>query len=326
VVADTSSQTWLSWTTPLGWAEELRPFAGPRPLVLLLPAAATVALLFVAGRIAARRDVGSGLLAAHDTAAPSLRLLSSPTAQTLRGERTSLLVWLGSLGGFAFVIGVISNSISSAGISQSIRQELEKLGTGSILTPSGYLSFVFLFFVLAVSLFAVSQVGAARAEEAAERLETLLALPVGRRGWLGGRLALAAAAAAALALAAGALSWAGAAAAGADVSLPRLLEAGANCLPAALLFLGLAALAYAVAPRASSGISYGLVTVAFLWQLFAALLGAPHWLVGVSPFARIGLVPAQPFRPVAAAVMLAVGAAAALAALALFRRRDLLGA
>ncbi len=79
-----------------------------------------------------------------------------------------------------------------------------------------------------------------------------------------------------------------------------MLEAGANCLPVALLFLGVAALAYAVAPRASGGIAYGLVTVAFLWQLVGSLLGAPRWLVELTPFAHVGLVPAQPFRAGAA--------------------------
>ena len=39
-VADTSSGVgWLRWLTPLGWAEQLRPFAHPQPTVLLLPAA-----------------------------------------------------------------------------------------------------------------------------------------------------------------------------------------------------------------------------------------------------------------------------------------------
>ena len=59
-----------------------------------------------------------------------------------------------------------------------------------------------------------------------------------------------------------------------SVSLATMIGAGANCLPPAVLFLGLAALAYAAIPRAAAGISYGLVAVAFLWQLFGALLGA----------------------------------------------------
>jgi polyether ionophore transport system permease protein len=120
-------------------------------------------------------------------------------------------------------------------------------------------------------------------------------------------------------------TWAGAASAGVDISLGHMLEAGANCLPVSLLFLGLAALAYAVVPRASVGVAYGLVTLAFVWQLVGSLVGVPDWLVDVTPFAHVGLVPTQSFRIGAAAVMVAIGVASATAALALFRRRDLLG-
>ncbi len=323
VIADTTSAGWLRWATPLGWAEELRPFAGARPLVLLVPAVATVLLLWIAARISVRRDIGSGVLPARDTADPHLRLLSSPTAQALRAERGSLAVWMISVAVFALILGVISNSVSSAGIPKRIQTELAKLGSGSILTPNGYLGFVFIFFILAVSLFACAQIGAARHEEADEQLETLLALPVGRTKWFGGRLALAAVAAAAISVVAGLATWAGAASVGAPVSLARMLEAGANCLPVALLFLGVAALACAVAPRASAGISYGLATVMFLWQLVGSLLGAPRWLVELTPFAHVGLVPAQPFRAGAAALMVVIGVAAASVAIVAFRRRDL---
>jgi ABC-2 type transport system permease protein len=327
VIADTATGAgWLSWATPLGWAEELRPFTGPRPLVLVLPVAASAGLLFIAARIAARRDVGIGVLPVRDTAEPRLRLLSSPAAQALRSERGGLLVWTISVAVFACILGVVSRSISSAGISASVQRELAKLGSGSIATPTGYLAFVFIFFILALSLFACAQIGAARHEEAEEQLETLLALPVSRRGWLGGRLLLASCAAATISLLAGVFSWVGAASAGVSISLAKMLEAGANCLPVALLFLGIAALVYAVLPRASAAIAYGLVTVTFLWQLVGSLVGAPKWLVDLTPFAHVGFVPAQPFRATAAAVMLALAALASLSALWAFRRRDLAGA
>ncbi len=61
-------------------------------------------------------------------------------------------------------------------------------------------------------------------------------------------------------------------------------------------------------------------------MLFGALLGAPQWLLDLSPFEHVALVPAQPFRTGSAAAMLAIGVAAAGAALAAFRRRDLLAA
>jgi ABC-2 type transport system permease protein len=324
VIADTAGGAgWLRWTTPLGWAEELRPFAGARPVVLLLPAFVTAVTLTVSARIANRRDIGTGLLAVRDTARPRLKLLSSPLAQGFRLELGSLAGWLVAVGAFAVVLGVISKSISSAGIPKSAERTLEQLGAGSVLTPRGYLGFSFVFFVLAISMFACTQIAAARHEEAGGRLETLLSLPVSRRAWLGGRLLIAAGSATAIALTAGALSWVGAASAGVSLSLWRMLEAGANCLPVATLFLGLAALLYAAFPRPGPGIAYALVSAAFVWQLFGSVLGAPTWLLDLSPFRHVGLVPAQSFRAGPAAIMVAIGAAGSLAALAVFARRDL---
>ncbi len=325
VVADIGGVGALRWLTPLGWTEELRPFAGPRPLVLLLPVVATVGLLAAARTISGRRDVGSGLLRAADTAEPRLRGLSSPTAYALRAERGALAAWLAGTTLFALVVGVLSTSFTPKTISSNIQHEIGKLGGASIVTPSGALGFYFLFFVLVISLFACSQVAAARREEADQQLETLLTLPVGRTSWLGGRLLLAAAAAAVLALVAGATAWAGAAAQSAGVPLPRMLEAGANCLPAAILFLGLGVLAYALWPRAGAGLAYGLVVVAFVWSLLGALVGAPRWLLDSTPFQHVGLVPAEPFRTTAALAMVAIGIGGCIGALAAFRRRDLAG-
>jgi ABC-2 type transport system permease protein len=327
VVADTSSSLgWLRWTTPLGWAEEMRAFTGARPWVLMLPLVATAALLIAARAIALRRDIGSGLLPARDTAPPNSRLLGSPTAQALRGEAGTLIAWLVGVAAFALIVGAVSDSVSSSGVSASVREQLSKItGGASVLTPQGYAAFTFLFFVLAVSLFTCAQVAAARHEEEGEQLETLLALPVSRPGWLAGRLALAVGGAAAIGLTAGVFTWAGGATQGAGLSFPRMLEAGANCLPTALLFLGIAALAFAIVPRAAIGIAYGLVALAFLWELFGSLLSAPSWALDLSPFHHVGLVPAQSFKALDAVVMIALAALSALAAAFVFRRRDLAG-
>jgi ABC-2 type transport system permease protein len=118
----------------------------------------------------------------------------------------------------------------------------------------------------------------------------------------------------------------GAVSVGADISLGDMLGAGANCLPIALLFLGLGALAFALVPRATSGIAYGLILAAFVWQLFGSLLDVPDWTVDLTPFHQVALVPAESFKAVAAIVMLAIGVLAMLAAVRLFERRDLTGA
>jgi ABC-2 type transport system permease protein len=220
-------------------------------------------------------------------------------------------------------MGVISDAATPDVISKDVQRQLEKLGTESVVTPSGWLGFAFIFIVLTVSLFCCMQVASFRDEEAQQRLETLLALPVGRRGWLALRLLLAAACAAAVALTAGVLAWAGAASQGAGVSLPEMLGAGANCLPVALLFLALGTLAFALAPRASISIAYGLVGAAFIWELFGSLVEVPGWLLTLCPFHDIGLVPGEPFDASGTATMLAIAALAALAAVSVFRQRDL---
>lgn len=325
MVADTASGLgWLRWVTPLGWAEELRAFADPRPLVLLLPAACAVLLLVVAERIFRRRDVGAGLLAAHDSAPPRLWLLSWPEGLAVRALWGGFLAWLAGIALYAVILGAVSDSVAS-GLSQDLQEQLEKLGASGPDTPTGFIGFAFIFFVLAISLFGPFQLGAVREEEAELRLETLFAQPLSRPRWLIGRLALAAVGAALLALAAGVFAWLGARLAGADVSLARLLEAGLNCLPAAVLFLGLGALALALVPRAGVAIAYGLVAVAFVWETIGDLVDAPGWLLGISPFHHVAVVPAQPFETIPAAIMLVVGIAAAAAAAAVFRRRDLAG-
>lgn len=324
VVADIAGGLgWLRWTTALGWVEEMRAFAGPHALVLALPALSAMLLLAVAGVISVRRDVGTGLLKSNDRAAPDLRLLSSPAALAVRSSRGSSLAWLVGGGVFALIVGVLSTSFTNADVSANLRAQLHKLGGATITTPAGALGFYFLWFVLVISLYGCAQVATMRREEAGQQLETLFALPIGRRKWLVSRLALAAAGACVLALVAGFAAWIGAASQNAHVPLVRLLEAGLNTLPAALLFLGLAALAFALLPRASSGIAYGLVTLGFVWQLFGSLLGAPHWLLDATPFAHVALVPARPFRTAAAVAMLALGAAAGLASVRVFAHRDL---
>jgi ABC-2 type transport system permease protein len=283
-------------------------------------------LLVLAAHLSASRDVGAGLIRTADTAQPSSGLLSSPTSQALRCQRGTLAVWTIAFAAFGAILGAISTSVSTAGISKNMQRDFEKFGAGSIVSPIGYLSFVFIVYILAVCLFACSQVGAAREEESEQRLETLLAQPVSRHRWLGGRLLLAAIYSAVLSQLAGLFTWAGAHSQDVQVSLPKLLEAGANCIPIALMFLGISALVYSALPRASSVISYTLVSMSFLWYLVGALVGAPRWLVEITPFQHIGLVPMQSFRVVAALIIVAIGLITAVASLFVFRRRDLLGA
>ncbi|HET6849892.1 MAG TPA: hypothetical protein VFH74_13580 [Gaiellales bacterium] len=323
VVADTSSgYGWVRWTTPLGWAEELRPLTATRPAALLPGLAVAAALTSASGFLAARRDVGTGLVSGRDTASPRLGLLRSVATAAMRDERTSLTTWLLGTAAFAVVVGSLSGSIAGA-LSPDVRRQLVRLGAGDIIRPSGFLAFYFQFFTLAVCVFACAQVAAARHEEGEGRTETLLALPLWRLRWLAERLAVAAGGALGIALAAAVGCWGGAALNGVHVGLGGMVEAGANTLPAGLLFLGVATALFGLVPRASAGLAYGLVALAFVWDLVAAVIDAPSWLRTLTPFHHLGLVPIRAYPVREAAVMALIGLATLAVGFAAFRRRDL---
>jgi ABC-2 type transport system permease protein len=247
-----------------------------------------------------------------------MQLLGSPTQAAVRSEAPSLLVWVVSTGLFAFALGAFARSVTD-----EIRKVSMHTYGLTITTAAGYLGAVFALFALFVALYAASRIGSFRDEESSGRLETLFALPVARRSWMGGRLVLAAAATVVLSLAIGVLAWAGALVTNGGVSFGDMLAAGANCIAAALLFLGLGALLFAWAPRPSPGAALGVVGVAFLWELVGALVSAPWWLLTISPFHHVTQVPLVAADRRGTAVMLVLGAIAGAAGVERFARRDL---
>ena len=326
VVADTvAGAGWLRWLSPLGWVELTRPFASPHVAVLLAPACAAAVALAACTAIATRRDLVTGAVGDGGSHRPRLRLLGSALAFSLRHEIPALIVWAAAIAVFGCLLGAVSDAVSAAALPTGIRHAFGRVIAGSVITPAGYLGFASLTFMLAVSLFAAAQLSAARREETDGSLSTLLALPLTVTRWFAGRLLMLEAAIAGLSLLLSICLWAGATVAGAHVSLTAVLQAGANCVAVASLFAGIGAIAYALSPASAGTVTYALVAAAFFWQLFGAALGAPSWLLDLTPFAHLGLAPAVPFRATAAGLIALVGAAGLLAGPTLLRRRDLGG-
>jgi ABC-2 type transport system permease protein len=126
-------------------------------------------------------------------------------------------------------------------------------------------------------------------------------------------------------MAAGAAAGLGVLVTGGHMTFGQGLEAGVNVLPIEFLFIGAGVFFFAFAPRLGVGFLYALVVVAFVWDLFGALLGFPDWLLAVSPYRHVAPAPAKPIAVVAALLMIAIGAGATMAGVARFRRRDLAG-
>lgn len=317
----------LIWASPLGWVEELRPFAAPQPLALLPIAAFTAALATAAIATAGVRDAGAGVLDDHARSAPRLRLLSGPAGLAIRLARPIAAGWWTAIALSALLFGLIARSAGSTISGSSAQGVLAKLGASGS-GADAVLGVCFLVLAVLIAFAAAGQVTAARAEEASQRLDHLLAGPVSRTRWLGGRLLIALGVLLAGGALAGVFAWLGAASQHSGAALGTLLDAGLNLIPPAITIGGIGVLAFGAWPRRTTSVVY----VVLAWSLLADIVGgfggsgpASRWLLDTSVFHQMASAPAASPNWAANAVMVAVGAACAAAGCIAFSRRDLAG-
>jgi hypothetical protein len=55
---------------------------------------------------------------------------------------TSLTVWIGAVASFGVVLGIVSKSVASANLPDSLREQMRKLDAVDFTTPSGYIGLV----------------------------------------------------------------------------------------------------------------------------------------------------------------------------------------
>ncbi len=243
--------SWLTWLSPVGWAELARPFGGERWWVLALPVTATVACVAAALALAARRDHGAGLVEPRPGPATAPRSLSGPVGLAWRLQRGALAGWaVGWLAG-GLAIGVVANGIgqligSSGGVDKTLRQ----IGGQTPLT-SAYLAACMSLAGMVTAAYAVSAVLRLRSEETGQRAEPVLAAPVSRPRWGGSHLLVVAAGTALVLVAAGFGTGLGYGIASSDLGtqLPRLIVAALVQLPASLAVAAIAVAAFGWLPR-----------------------------------------------------------------------------
>ncbi|MEU8120433.1 hypothetical protein AB0C21_17130 [Spirillospora sp. NPDC049024] len=316
----------LRWLTPFGWLDELHPYRDPNWAALAVTLTAPVVLGGVAVALRTRRDTGGALLSEPDHARTRLGLLGSPAAFAWRSTRGMLAGWLLGIAAYAFVAGaLIATVLDFVADDPNYQRVLERIGWDAGDVADGFVGAMGVLIGLLIALYACWRIGAARAEEAAGRLDHVLVRPVTRRRWLGGHVLLALASSLLLALAASAAMWAGAAATGADVGLTDTLAAVLNPLPVVALATGLAVLLFGARPRLTVPGSVAAVVAGYLIETIGPALGWPDAVLDASPFHHLAQVPAEPFQPVAAAVMTALAVVLAGAGHLLFERRDLTG-
>jgi ABC-2 type transport system permease protein len=323
MVADAGTSThWLLWLTPFGWVERMRPFTENDIRPLLLAVLAVVVSSGLAVRLASRRDSGSGVIAARDVARPRSFGLASPTRLALRLDAPVLSAWfVGAVAtGFAFgLIGKIANGV----VSSSVSDTLDRFGVGGTSFVLQFFGVAFLLVATVVALIPVAELGAAADDETSGRLFALLARPVRRVTVLGGRIVIASVTILATAALTGFATWLGAKSQGVEPGLGRMIGAGLNVVPTALLVLGIGVVILAVAPRAAVRAVYAVVIGSIILDLLTAIVSGLSWLDDFSLFHYMALAPAAHIDPTTVVVTLLLSAACCAVGLALFGRRDL---
>jgi ABC-2 type transport system permease protein len=318
-----SGWSWLSWTSPIGWVHQIRPFADERWWVFALLGGAFVVLAAAAYALSARRDVGSGLLAPRPGPATASPYLRSPLALAWRLHRGLLRGWTAGFAVAGVVLGGVTEAASEiANDNPQLQAIFERLG-GQAGLADAYLSATMGLLGLVASGYAIQAALRLRSEEEGLRAEPVLATAVGRLRWMSGHLLLVVAGPAVALAAAGLIAGLVHGANTDDVGgeLPRVLAATMVQLPAVWVLAGFAVALFGLLPRLTS-LSWVALAVFVLLGLFGELLRLDQWMLDISPFTHI---PKLPGGEVAAGPLIwLVAGAAVLVATGLigFRRRD----
>jgi ABC-2 type transport system permease protein len=312
----------LSWASPLGWAQSIRPYADERWWVLLLPVVATMGLVLMARALQDHRDYGSGLVAQRSGRMEAPERLSSSLGLAVRLQRGSLIGWAVGLGALGFFYGLFADQAEQMiEDNPDMADFFAQLGVASV--TDAFLSTALLIMALFATGFTVSSVLRLRSEEVAGRADPVLATPVGRQRWAWSHLSVALLGTVVLALVCGAAMGAGAAIVLGDASrIGELTAAGLVMVPAMWLLAGATLLLYGLLPRWSLA-AWALVAWVFVAAMFGILLDLPQWLLNLSPFQHVPALPAASMSWPPIVVLTAVAVALIAAGLAALDRRDL---
>jgi ABC-2 type transport system permease protein len=318
-VGDVNGTFWV-WLSPLGWLEKTAPFGDEqRWWVLLIPLVVATGLSLVAVSLARRRDLGAALYRQGPGQPSASSWLVRPVGLALHGQRGSFLGWLFGSVALAAIMGALAQEIIGAVLGNP--SVSEAMGITSDNAADGFLASTQVYLAVIACGYVVQALDSLRREEAAGRVEPVLAGALGRMRWLGAQvLVITAGLVVMVVVSAVVFGAATALSTGEARYLGTLLESGVAYLPAELVVAAVAVLLYGTVPRA-----FALAWAAFGAVTFIGLLGSglhlPDWVLNLSPLTHVGRPPLDGVDTAALAWLGLVATLLASAAFAGFRRR-----
>ncbi len=313
------TKTWVSWLSPLGWAEKAAPFGAMRWWTLLIPLAVGGLLATIAVLVAGRRDLGSSLVRGGAGSARATKWLRSPLGLATAIHRPAALAWLAGALVIAGLMGALAQQFVDAFTGNTAMAEAIGISGGQ--PENGLLAVTQLYIAIIAMGYTVQAVGSLRGEETAGRLEPRLSGTLSRMRWLAAHgLIIVTGLVAIVAVSSVVLAATTAWSLGTAVHLGRVVGAGAAYLPAELLVGALAFALFGMRPRA-----FPASWAAFAFVAFIAFLGPglklAGWMLDLSPTTHVGNPPLGTVEALPLVVLGAIAAALGVAAAVGFRRR-----
>jgi ABC-2 type transport system permease protein len=313
------TNTWVTWLSPLGWAEKAAPFGPMRWWTLLIPLAAGGLFAAVAVLIASRRDLGSSLVRAGAGSARATPWLRSPLGLATAIHRPAILGWLAGALVIAGMMGALAQQFVDAVAGNPAMAEA--VGMSGAQPEDGFIALTQLYIAIITTGCAVQTVGSLRGEETAGRLEPRLSGTLSRMRWLTAHgLVIVSGLVVIVLVSSVVLAAATAWSMGTTAHLGRVLGAGAAYLPAELLIGGLALALFGLRPRALPASWAAFALVAFI-ALLGPGLKVAGWALDLAPTTHVGNPPLGRVAPLPLIILTAVASALVVTAAMGFRRR-----
>lgn len=314
------TQTWLTWLSPLGWAEKAAPFGDQRWWALAIPLVVGGILSAVALRLASRRDLGSALVMPGAGPARATAWLRHPVGLAVRIHRPGTLGWFAGGALLLGMEGALAKQIIDAMAGNLALAAA--LGAGGGRPLDAFVATSQLFLAIIATGYTVQAVGALRSEEREGRLETRLGGTLSRSRWLAAHALVVLAGLLTIVVGASlVLGVTTAISVGNTSDLGAIVGAGLAYLPAEVVLAGLALALYGLRPRWS-----GLAWAAYGVVVFIAFLGPGlkfrQWVLDLAPTTHVGNPPVGATPTGALVVMTVVAVALIAVGFLAFRRRN----
>lgn len=324
VQAEGDTASWLTWLSPLGWAQQSRSYGENEwwPLALCLGVA--ILLCAIAILLERGRDLGAGLIPERTGSRTASPFLRTQLGLTLRLQRGSIIGWTLGIVVFALFFGSVATAMADLLSGDNPIAQAFLGDSKNVL--DGLLGFFMMANALLVAAFALQSTDSIRAAESAGRVEMQWSSAISRIRWAAARIAVPVVGSLILlAVSGAAIGLTFGAAVGEPEQAGRFALASLAYWPSALLVIGVVVLCAAVIPRAAATVTWALYGIAVVLSMFGDLFGLPDWFVQNTPFAAIPRLGAD-FTIVPLLVISALAVVAGGIGLLVLRQRDMTSA